>query len=152
MLSSVTLNCQVIIIVINSCYQMSEMSTISHKLTSYAMSLSWSLYLYLSLALSLVMSPHHSDQVYQRSQVSRITLWRYSPNFAVVFGQVMSPHHSDQMSQRSQVSRITLWRCSLMYLSFSVSLFFLVRSSPLITLIKCFKGHKSLGSVFEGVL
>ena len=64
-----------------------------------------------------VMFSHHSDQMSQRSEVSRVTqlvtrspielLWtakkvgRY-----VFFGQVMSSHHSDQMSQRSQVSRI----------------------------------------------
>ena len=46
-----------------------------------------------------------------------------------------------------------------MYLSFSLSfslylsfLSFLVMSCLLITLIKCLKGHKSLGSLFEGVL
>ena len=74
MLSNITLNDQVKMIVVNSGSQLSEMSIISHKLKSHAMSLSWSLYLYLSLALSLVMSPHHSDQLSQRSQVSRITL------------------------------------------------------------------------------
>ena len=43
-----------------------------------------------------------------------------------------------------------------MYLSLSLSLslylsLFLVRSCLLITLIKCLKGHKSLGSLFDGV-
>ena len=37
-------------------------------------------------------------------------------------------------------------------LSMSLSLSFFVRPCPLITLIKCLKGHKSLGSLFEGVL
>ena len=41
------------------------------------LSLSFALYLYLPLSLSFygqVMSPHHSDQMSQRSQVSRIAL------------------------------------------------------------------------------
>ena len=68
----------------------------------------------------------------------------------------MYPHHSDQMFQRSQVSRIALWRCSLNVFVFVIVfvfvfvydiVFLLVRSCPLITLIKCFKGHKSLGSL-----
>ena len=72
------------------------------------------------------------------------------------FGQVMSPHHFDQMSQRSQVSRIALWRCSLnvfvfvivnVFVIVFVIVFLLVRSCLLITLIKCLKGHKSLGSL-----
>ena len=45
------------------------------KLSCSQMYLSLSLSLYLSLSLSLfgqVMSPHHSDQMSQRSQVSRI--------------------------------------------------------------------------------
>ena len=80
-----------------------------------------------------------------------------------VFGQVKSPHHSDQMSQRSQGSGVTLWRCSLnvfvfvfvivfVFVFVFVIVFFLVRSSLLITLIKCLKGHKALGSLFDGVL
>ena len=75
------------------------------------------------------------------------------------FGQVMSPHHSDQMSQRSQVSRIALWWSSLnvvvsvfVFVFVFVIVFFMVRSCPLITLIKCPKGHKSLGLLSEGVL
>ena len=66
------------------------------------------------------------------------------------FGQVMSPHHSDQMSRKSQVSRIALWWCSLIV--FVIVIVFLVRSCTLITLIKWVKGHKSLWSLFEGVL
>ena len=81
--------------------------------------------------------------------------------FVIFFGQGMSPHHIDQMSQRSQVSRIALWKISLIVFGFVivfvfvfvfVIVFFLVMSCLLITLIKCFKGHKTLGSLFEGVL
>ena len=67
----------------------------------------------------------------------------------------------------SQVSGIALWRCSLnvfvfvfvfvfvlvfVFVIVFVIVFLLVRSCPLITLIKCLKGHKSLGSLFEGAL
>ena len=74
----------------------------------------------MSLSLSIfgyVMSSHHSEQMSERSHVSRITLRRCSKNVFVVvfvfvfvnfFGHVMSSHHSEQMSQRSQVSRIAL--------------------------------------------
>ena len=48
MLSSDTLNCQVTMIVMNSGSQLSEMSAISHKLTSHVMLSSWCLYLSLS--------------------------------------------------------------------------------------------------------
>ena len=66
------------------------------------------------------MSSHHSEQMSQRSQDSKIALRRCSQNvfifvFVIVFvfvfvfffvnffGHVMSSHHSEQMSQRSQV-------------------------------------------------
>merc|ERR1712158_316526 len=60
-----------------------------------------------------VMSSHHSEQMSQRSQVSRIalSLGRCSQNvfvFVNFFGHVMSSHHSEPMSQRSQVSRVAL--------------------------------------------
>ena len=70
-----------------------------------------------------IMSPHHSDQMSQRSKVSRIALWRCSLNVFVsvivfvfvfvpvivfFFGQFMSPHHSNQRSQRSSVSWVAL--------------------------------------------
>ena len=70
----------------------------------------------------------------------------------------MSPHHSDQMSQRSQVSRVALVRCSLnvfvivfviVIVFVFVIVFLLVRSCPLITLIKCLKGHKSLRTLCD---
>ena len=73
-----------------------------------------------------------------------------------VMVMVMSPHHSDQMSQRSLVSRVALWRCSqnvivfvivIVFVFVLVIVFLLVRSCPFITLIKCLKGHKSLGSL-----
>ena len=75
-----------------------------------------------------------------------------------LLGQVMFCYHSDQMSQRSKVSKIALWRCSLnvfvivfvIVFVFAV-VFLLVRSCFLITLIKCLKGQKSLGLLFEGV-
>ena len=118
MLSSVTLNSRVTMIVMNSGH---EISTISHKLTSHVMSLSWSLYSFLYLSF--------------------------------VFQQVMSPHHSDQMSQMSQYSRIALWWCSLYVYVFVgfVLVIFLSRSCLPIVVIKCIKGHKSLGLLFEGV-
>ena len=60
-------------------------------------------------------------------------------------GQVMSPHHSDQMSHRSQVCRVFVF--VIVFVFVFVIVFLLVRSCPLITLIKCVKGHKSLGSL-----
>ena len=72
-------------------------------------------------------------------------------SLSIFFGHVMSSHHSEQMSQRSQVSRIALRRCSqnvfvFVFVFVFVNLF-LVMSCLLITLIKCLKGHKSLGSL-----
>ena len=55
MLSSVALNCQVTMIVLNLGLQLSEMSKISHKLKSHVMLLSWSLYLSLSFVFDQVM-------------------------------------------------------------------------------------------------
>ena len=70
----------------------------------------------------------------------------------IFFGYVMSSHHSEQMSQRSQVSRIALRRCSQNVFVFVivfvfVFVIFLVRSCLFITLMKCLKGCKSLGSL-----
>ena len=77
------------------------------------------------------MSPHHSDQMSQRSQVSRIAHWRCSLNvfvFVIVF----------------------------VFVFVFVIVFFLVGSCLLVTLITCLKGHKSLrvlyGSVFQKCL
>ena len=68
-----------------------------------------------------VMSSHHSEQMYQRSQVSRIALRRCSQNvfvFVFVFVLVF----------------VCICLCQ-----------FLVMSRLLITLNKCLKGHVSLG-------
>ena len=77
----------------------------------------------LSIFFGHVMFSHHSEQMSQRSQVSRMALRRGSQNvfvFVIVFvfvfvfvfvnffGHVMFSHHSEQMSQRSQVSRMAL--------------------------------------------
>ena len=74
------------------------------------------------------MSPHHSDQMSQRSQISRIAHWRRSLNvfvFVIVF----------------------------VFVFVFVIVFFLVGSCLLVTLITSLKGHKSLrvlyGSVFQ---
>ena len=70
------------------------------------------------------------------------------------FGHIMSSHYSEQMSQRSQVSRMAHRRGSqnvfvfvIVFVFVFVIVFFLVRSCLLITVIKCLKGHKSLGSL-----
>mgnify|MGYP006863872797 CR=1 FL=1 len=72
--------------------------------------------LYLCFFVGHVMAAHHLDQMSQRSQVSRVTLWGCSLNvfvFVFVFvSQVMSPRHSDQMSQRTKVSGVANWGCS----------------------------------------
>ena len=73
-----------------------------------------------SLFFGQVMSPLHSEQMSQRSQVPRIALWKGSLNVFVfvivfvfvfvfvIFGRVISPNHFDQISQRSQVSWVFL--------------------------------------------
>ena len=142
-------------------------------------SLSLSLSLYLSLSWYIFCSCHVSSSLW--SNVAKVTsLWdRSLMEFSkciflchclflciclchcLFLGQVMSPHHSDQMSQRSQVSRIAPWRYSLnvfvfvtvfVFVFVFVIVFLFVRSCLLITLIKCLKGHKSLGSLLEGAL
>ena len=72
-----------------------------------------------------------------------------SLSLSIFFGHVMSSHHSEQMSQRSQVSRIALRRCfqNVFVFVFVFLSIFLVRSCLFITLIKCLKGRKSLGSL-----
>ena len=47
--------------------------------------LSLSLYLYLSLSFCQFIFSHHSDQMSQRSKVSKIALWRCSLNVFVIF-------------------------------------------------------------------
>ena len=56
------------------------------------------------------------------------------------------------MSQVFGIVFITVAVIVFVFVFVFVILFLLVRSCPLITLIKCLKGHKSLGSLFEGVL
>ena len=69
-----------------------------------------------------VMSSHHSDQMSQRSQVSRTALWGCSLNVFVI-----------------------------VFLFVFVFVIFLVMSCLFITLNKCLKGHKSLGLLLGGV-
>ena len=74
-----------------------------------------------------VMSSHHSEQMSQRSQVSRIALRRCSQNVLVfVFVFVI-----------------------VFVFVFVFVNFFLVMSCLLITMNKCLKGHKSLGLLFS---
>ena len=108
------------------------------------------------------MSPHHPDQVSKRSGVTRIALWMCSLNlfvFFIVFFFLFVVFLSSPVSSSlwSNVSKVTsLWDPSLMKFSKCICLclcisfchcLFLVRSYLLITLIKCLKGHKSLGSL-----
>ena len=58
MISSVTLNCQVTVIVMNSDSQLSQMSTISHKFTSCEVVV---FVFDLVVFLDQDMSPHHFD-------------------------------------------------------------------------------------------
>ena len=182
MLSSVTLNCQVNkdchefrFSIVKNVSQMSQVSKIALwrcSLNVFFIVIVFVL-VFVIVFFGQVMSSHHSYPMSQRSQVSRFALWRCSLNvfvFGIVFvfvfvifiGQVMSPHHSDQMSQRSQVwsqdrhlkmfcKCICLCHCHCLCHCLCHGLFF-IRSCPLITLIKCLKCHKSLGSLSEGVL
>ena len=104
-----------------------------------------------------IMSSHHSDQMSQGLPLKGALYMYLSWPLVLsafclclfLFCQIMSSHHSDQMSQRSQVSRIALWRYSLnvfVFVIVFVLVKFLVMSCLLITLTKCLKGHKSLGS------
>ena len=113
-------------VVRNSGSQLSEMSTISHKFTNHAMSLSCPFHglkgqksqglLFEGVLYSICLSLF----------LVKSALWSKSPGplskniclyncllivFVIVFfGQAMSPHHPDQMSQRPQVSWVTLWQ------------------------------------------
>ena len=82
MLSSVTINCQVTKIVnFQNCTQCLKChKSLGLLLGGVLMYLSLSLSLSLSIFLGHVMSPHHSEQISQRSQVSRIALRRCSQN------------------------------------------------------------------------
>ena len=93
------------------------------------------------LFVGQVMFSHHSDQMSQRSKVSKIALWRCSLNvfvivfvfvFVIVFLLVRSCffHHSDQMSQRSTVSKIDVivFVIVFVFVFVFVVVFLLVRS------------------------
>merc|ERR1712015_489014 len=84
--------------------------------------------MYLSLSFFChVMSSHHSEQMSQRSQVSRIALRRCSQNvFVFVF--------------------VIVFVFVFVFVNF-----FPVMSCLLITLISCLKGHKYLGLLLGGV-
>ena len=77
-----------------------------------------------SLFVGQVMTPHHSEHMSQRSQVSRIALWLCSLN---VFDFVIV----------------------IVFVFVFVIVFLLVRSCLIITLNIYLKGHKSLGSLFN---
>ena len=116
----------------------------------------------LAMFFGHVMSSHHSEQMSQRSQVSRIALGRCSQNvfvfvFVIVFVFVFV---FVNVFLVMSCLLITLNKClkgnkslgllwvGVLKMSLSLSLsFFLVRSCLFITLIKCLKGPRSLGSL-----
>merc|ERR1712020_535651 len=115
----------------------------------------------MSLSLSIyfghVMSSHHSEQMSQRSQVSRIALRRCSQNVFVNLFLVMSCLFItlNKCLKCHKSLGLLLGGVLKMSLSFSLCLslsIFLVLSCLLITLNKCLKGHKSLGLLLGGVL
>ena len=81
------------------------------------------------------MSSDHSEQMSQRSQVSRMALRRGSQN-VFVFVIVI----------------VIVIVIVFVFVFVIVIVFLFVRSCLLITLITCLKGHKSLGSLFSGAL
>jgi len=140
MLSSVTLNCQVTQIVMNSGSLLSKLSVsqISQVSRIALWRCSLNIFLFVIVFVSvfvivivslfgLVMSPHHSDQMLQKSQVSGIALWRCSLNvfvivfvFFFVFVFLLSLFLSDHVSSSpwSNVLKVTsLWDRSLKVLS-----------------------------------
>ena len=56
------------------------------------------------------------------------------------------------MSQVSGIIYVIVFVIVFVFVFAFVIVFLLVRSCPLITLIKCLKGQKSLGLLFEGAL
>ena len=93
-----------------------------------SLSLSLSFYLSLSIFFGHVISSYHSEQMSQRSQVSRIALRGCSQNVFVFVIVIV-----------------------FVFVFVFVNLF-LVMSRLLITMNKYLKGHKSLGLLFGGVL
>ena len=95
MLSSFTLNCQVTKIVMNSGSQLSEMQSCLKWQKSLGSLFEGALNVFVFVivfvfvfVIVIVMSPHLFNQMSQRSQVSRIALWRCSLNvfvFVIVF-------------------------------------------------------------------
>ena len=81
MLSSVTINCQVTKIVMNSDSQLSELYSVSQM--------------------------SHVSRIALR-RCSYVFVFVFVIVFVIFLGHIMSSHHSEQMSQRSQVSRIAL--------------------------------------------
>ena len=76
-----------------------------------------------------IMFSHHSDQMSQRSQFSKIALWRCSLNVFVIVIVIV-----------------------FVFVIVLFIVFFLVRLCFLNILIKCLKGHNSQRSLFGGVL
>ena len=86
MLSSVTLNCQATKIVMNLGSQLSELYSVSQMSLGLPFKGAQNVYVFVIVFVFLfvffclcqfvgqVKSPHHSDQMFQRSQVSRIAL------------------------------------------------------------------------------
>ena len=139
--------------------------------TSHVMSLLWSLYLssslsFVRLCLIITLIECLKGYKFPRTLFEGVLLMflylhclchRIFLCHCLFCGQAMSTYYSDRMSERSQVLRIALWRCSLnvfvfVFVFVFVIVPFLVRSCLLITLIKSLKGHKSLGSLFDGAL
>ena len=135
--------------------------------------------LYHRIFVGQVMSPPHPDKMSHRSQVCRDALWWCSLNvfvsvivfvFVFVFiffwlGHVSSPLWSNVSKVTSLWNRSlkVLFKCNCLCHCLCLCLclclcicniycLFLVRWGLLITLIKCLKGHKSLGLLFEGAL
>ena len=105
----------------------------------------------LSKFSEIVMSPHHSDQMSQRLQVSRIV-------FVIVFVPKKIQRSSKEVPKKFQrsskevpknfqkTSKKLPKKSSRKSSKLSKKI---VRSCLLITLIKCLKGHRSLGSLFD---
>ena len=169
--SRVTLNVEIVVLSCQKCNQCLK----GHK--SLRAPFECVLEVYLSLSLSLSLSFCWSGNVSSSflSNVSKvISLWDHILRVfskclchchclchCLLVGQVISPYHSHQITQRSLVSGITLWGCFLNVFAIVfvfvivivfVIVFLLVKSCLLITLIKCLRGPKSLGLLFEGVL
>ena len=76
MLSSVTLNCQATKILMNSGSQLSKLKLVSQmsQVHGIVYVIVFVFVFVIVFCLGHVMSPHHSDQMFQRSEVSGIAL------------------------------------------------------------------------------